>query len=76
MENKITSELIEKAKQAKSPEELIDIAKLNNVELSKENAEIYFNKLNKSGEISDDDLSDVAGGGCQKSPDLPPKLVL
>ncbi len=64
MENKITPELISKAKQAKTPEELIDIAKINNVELTAEEAKAYFNQLNKTGELNDDELNDVAGGGC------------
>ncbi len=62
--DKITPELIEKAKQAKTPEELIDIAKVNNVELTAEEAKAYFGQLNKTGELSDDELNDVAGGGC------------
>lgn len=36
MENKFTPELIEKAKQAKSPEELTALAKENGVELTEE----------------------------------------
>ncbi len=64
MENKILPEFISKAKQAKTPEELIDIAKVNNIELSSEEAQTCFNKLNKSGELTEDELSDVTGGGC------------
>ncbi len=64
MENKITPELILKAKQAKSPEELIALAKENGVELSDENAKIYFARINKTGELNDDELDNVAGGGC------------
>ncbi len=64
MENKITPELIEKAKQAKTPEELIDIAKINNVELTAEEAKTYFGQLNKTGELNDEDLDNVSGGGC------------
>ena len=62
--DKITPELISKAKQAKTPEELIDIAKINNVELNAEEAKAYFGQMNKTGELSDDELNDVAGGGC------------
>ena len=56
--------LIEKAKAAKSAEELMTIAKENGRELSEEEAQAYFVQLNKSGELSDDELDSVAGGGC------------
>ncbi len=62
MENKFTAEQIEKAKQAKSAEELITLAKENKIELSAEEAKEYFERLNKSGEISDEELDNVAGG--------------
>ncbi len=65
MENKLTPELLEKAKQAKTPEELIALAKENNTELTAEEAKEYFEKLSpKSGELSDEELDNVAGGGC------------
>lgn len=64
MENK--SELIEKAKQAKSPEELLAFAKENEIELTEDEAKAYFEQLNKLGELSDDELDNVAGGGCYK----------
>ncbi len=64
MENKIAPELIEKAKQAKTPEELIAIAKENGTELTEENAKAYFAQLHKTGELNDDELDNVAGGGC------------
>jgi predicted ribosomally synthesized peptide with nif11-like leader len=65
MENKLTPELIEKAKSAKSPEELIALAKENGIELSAEQARDCFAKLNpKNGELGDDELDNVSGGGC------------
>ena len=61
----LTPEMIEKAKAAKSAEELFALAKENNVEMTADEATIYFAQLNpKSGELSDDDLDNVAGGGC------------
>ena len=55
-------EIIEKAKVAKTAEELLEIAKANNVEMTADEAKTYFAQLNpKSGEI-DDDLDAVAGG--------------
>ena len=61
----LTPEMIEKAKAAKSTEELYEIAKANGVELTADEAATYFAQLStKSGELSDDDLDAVAGGGC------------
>ena len=57
-------ELLEQAKKAKSAEELMSLAKENGKELTKEETEAYFAQLNKSGELSDEELDNVAGGGC------------
>ena len=64
----MNQELIIKAKAAKSVEELLELAKASNVELSEEQAKEYFAKLNPTkGELSDDELDDVSGGGCEES---------
>lgn len=55
-------ELLEKAKAAGSPEELLALAKENNYPLSEEDAKAYFEKMHKSGELSDDELDNVSGG--------------
>lgn len=60
----MNNELFEQAKKAKSAEELMSLAKENGMELTKEEAEAYFAQLNKSGELSDEELDNVAGGGC------------
>lgn len=73
MENNFTPEQIEKAKAAKSPEELLSLAKESGVDLTEEQANTYFEKLNKSGELPDDELDNVAGGSCFGSP--PPNTV-
>ena len=50
-------------KKAKSPEELLEIAKANGVEMTAEEAATYFTQLNpEHGELKDDDLDQVAGG--------------
>ena len=68
MKELFTAELMEKAKSAKSPEELITLAKENGTEITAEEAANYFAKLNqKSGDISDEELENVAGGGCYNS---------
>ena len=61
----LTPEIIEKAKIVASVEELLELAKANNVELTAEDAATYFAQMKpKSGELDDDDLDAVAGGGC------------
>ena len=58
----VSKELLEKAKQEKTAEELLAIAQADNVELSEEEAAKAFAELNKTGEISDEELDNVAGG--------------
>ena len=63
---KLNKKMIEKAKAAKTVEELIALAKENGVELTDEEAGGYFAKLNpRSGELCDDELDNVSGGGCE-----------
>lgn len=59
-------ELMAKARGAKSAEELLALAKENDVELTEEGAKAYFEQMNKTGELEDDELDSVAGGGCHK----------
>lgn len=66
----ISKELLEKAKTAKSAEELSELAKAENIEISAEQAAKAFAELNNTGELSDEELDNVAGG-C--SPSDPPK---
>ena len=61
----MNQELVNKARKAKSVEELLALAKENGIELTNEQAKEYFAQLNPTkGELSDDELEDVAGGGC------------
>ena len=75
----LTPELIAKAKAAKSAEELFEIAKANNVEMTEEEAKTYFAQLNANGAVSDDELDAVAGGlGCPddgEESEAKPKLM-
>ncbi len=59
---KFTDEMLEKAKTAKSAEELLEMAKAENIEISAEEAAKAFAELNKTGELSDEELDNVAGG--------------
>ena len=67
MDNKA---VMEKAKQAKTVEELYAIGKEIDSEFTEESAKAYFELLNpKTGELNDDELDNVAGGGCGKKDD-------
>ena len=58
-----SEEMIQKAKQAASAAELMDIAKKHSVELTEEEASAYYAQLNPvQGELDDDRLESVAGG--------------
>ena len=58
----ISKELIETAKTAKSAEELLELAKTENINFTAEEAAKAFAELNKSGELSDEELNNVSGG--------------
>ena len=60
---RFTNEIIEKVKTAKSAEELLAMAKAENIELTEEQAAKAFAELNKAGELSDEELENAAGGG-------------
>jgi hypothetical protein len=65
MNNNLTQEMLEKAKQAKSSNELFVLAKENGIELNEDQAKFYFERLNsKSDQISDEELDNVNGGYC------------
>ena len=60
---KMNNELIAKAKKTATVEELLALAKENQVEQSEEDAKMYFELRHpKTGELSDDELDNVAGG--------------
>lgn len=57
-------ELIQKLQAAKSVDEIIAIAKENGIEITSEKAQELLDKLTvKDGELSDDMLDAVSGGG-------------
>ena len=60
--NNITPELVERAKAAKSAEELFELARASGLDITEEMAKSYFRQLNRNGELDDDDLDAVAGG--------------
>ena len=59
------SNLLKKAKEAKLSDELVALANENGVVLTANEAEAYYAQLHPvSGELSDDELDNVSGGGC------------
>ena len=59
--NEITKEMIARAMQCETAEELMELAKTEGVELTKEEAEAYLAELNDV-ELDSDALRGVAGG--------------
>ena len=60
----LTSKMKSVAMQAKSVEELLKLAEAYGYEISKEEAEKIYAELNQARELSDEELENVAGGGC------------
>ena len=55
------AEMIEKSKAAKSAEELLELAKASNVEMTADEVKTYFEQINANS-LDDDLLEGVAGG--------------
>ena len=62
----MTKEILQKLRVAKSPEELMDIAKAHGAALTAEQAKAAYDCLCGSGELSDDDLDKFAGGAADE----------
>ena len=56
---KISKELLEKAKTAKTAEELLAMAKAEKIELTEEEAAKVFAELHKMGELSDEEVQPI-----------------
>ena len=61
--NEITKEMLEKAMQCNTAEDLIALAKTGGYELTKEEAEAYMAEM-EDVELDSDALKQVAGGLC------------
>lgn len=61
--SKLTREILEKAAQCKTPEELIELAKTGGMELTVEQAKAYLAEL-QDIELDDKELEKIAGGSC------------
>ena len=60
--NELTKEMIEKAMQFKSADELMELAKAEGYDITKDEAEAYFVELSDV-ELDSEALKQVAGGG-------------
>ena len=59
----LTKELVAKAKEAKTSEELMALAKEAGIDMTEESAASLFEQLNsKTSELSDSELDNVSGG--------------
>ena len=61
---KFTEEQLAKMKAAKTAEELIAIAKAEGIEASEDEIKAQFSMLHSEGVLADEELDNVAGGGC------------
>ena len=64
-EGKMGKELLKKAKEAKTVEELKALASQNNFDMDDDEAEKYFAHLHSNETLSDDELGDISGGACR-----------
>ncbi len=62
--NNLSNEMLQKAKECKTVAELLNLAKENDYPLTEQQAIEKFNEWNKTGELADEELENVAGGGC------------
>ena len=60
--NEITKEMLAKAMQCKGVDDLMDLAKANGFDITKEEAEAYLAELDDQ-ELDNEQLKLVAGGG-------------
>ena len=61
--SKITKEMMEKAEQCQTADDLVALAKDNGVTLTKEEADAYLAEMDNM-ELDEDALDNVAGGMC------------
>ena len=64
MHMKFSKELLEKAKKAENADELLALAKSEGVDLTEEDVAKAFADLHHMGELADEELDNVSGGGC------------
>ena len=70
---KLTKEMMMKAAQCETAEELIALAKTGGIEITKAEAEAYLDEL-ENVELDNATLDNVAGGMCHNAPHLGGRL--
>ncbi len=60
----LSKEMLQKARECKTVEELLNLAKENDYSITEEQATETFNQWNKTGELADEELENVSGGAC------------
>ena len=60
----VSKELLEKAKKCSTKEELLELAKSENVEVSDDEINVLLKSTVTNRELSDEELENVAGGSC------------
>ncbi len=63
-------ELFMKAREAASAEELLALAKQNDVPMDEASAAAYYAQMHKTGELADDELDNIAGGACHNGGEM------
>ncbi len=72
----MNQELFKKAREAQSPEELIELAKEAGLpEITEENAREYYDLLHQTGEMTDSELENATGGCTQYYENTGKRLV-
>jgi predicted ribosomally synthesized peptide with nif11-like leader len=61
--NELTKEMIQKAMECQTADELLKLAKAEGYEMTRDEAEAYMAEL-ADFELDDENLKNVAGGGC------------
>ena len=61
--NELTKEMIQKAMECQTADELLKLAKAEGYDVTKEEAEAYMAEM-ADFELDDENLKNVAGGGC------------
>ena len=60
----VSKELLEKARKCTTKEEILELAKAENVEVSDDEINVLLASTGTNKELSDDELENVAGGTC------------
>jgi len=60
----MNKEILEKVSKCKTAEEVLELAKSNGKNISKDQAKKLFDTTHANGELTDEEVSNVSGAGC------------